>query len=50
LEHLRLGWHEETGVSANLPELRVSEAVLDDTIDEAQCDGMVLHFGVVKII
>lgn len=50
LEHLRLGWHEESGVPADLPELGVPEAVLDDAVDEAQRDWVVLHLGVVEII
>lgn len=50
MEDLRPRWHKESGVSANLPELRVSEAVLDDTVDEAKSYGMVFHFGVVEII
>ena len=50
LEHFRSRWHEESGVSTNLPELGVSKAVLDDTVDEAQSDGVVFHFGVVQVV
>jgi len=50
LKHLGLCWHEESWVSTDLSELGVSETVLDDTVDEAESYGVILHFGVVKII
>jgi hypothetical protein len=50
LEHFGLGWHEESWVSTDLTELRVSEAVFDDAVNETQSNWMIFHFGVVKII
>jgi hypothetical protein len=50
LEDLCLRGHEEPGVSTDLAELRVSETVLDDTVDEAERDRVVFHLGVVEII
>jgi hypothetical protein len=45
-----LSWHEESGVSTDLSELRVSEAVLDNAVDEAKSYWMIFHLGVVKIV
>lgn len=50
LEDLGLSGHEEPRVPTDLPELRVSEAVFDDTVNETQSNGVVLHFGVVEVI
>lgn len=50
LERLSLGWHEESGVSADLAKLGVSKGVLDDAVDETKGNRVVLHFGVVKIV
>lgn len=50
LERLSLGWHEESRVSTDLAELGVSQAVLDDGVDEGKGNWVVLHFGVVKIV
>ena len=45
-----MGWHEESGVSTDLTQLRISETVFDDTVDETECHRMILHLGVVKIV
>lgn len=50
LECFRSGWHEESGVSTDLPQLRVSETILDDAIDEAQGDWVVLHLGAIQFV
>ena len=50
LEDFRSRGHEEPGVSTDLSELRVSETILDDAIDETQGDWMVFHFGVVQVV
>lgn len=50
LERLSLGWHEESRVSTDLAELGVSQAVLDDGVDEGKGNWVVLHLGVVKIV
>lgn len=50
MENLSLSWHEESWVSTNLTELRVTEGVLNDTVDETQSNRMILHLGVVEIV
>jgi hypothetical protein len=47
LKHLGLSWHEEPRVSTDLSKLGVSKTVFDDTIDEAQSYGVILHLGVI---
>lgn len=50
LENLCLAGHEETRVPTNLPQRRVSQTVLDDTVDEAEGDRVVLHLRVVQAV
>jgi len=50
LEHFRFARHEESGVSTDLPEMGVPEAVFDDAINKTQGNRMIFHFAVVKIV
>ena len=50
LKCLCLGGHEEPGIFTNLSQIRVTKTVLDDTVDETQGNGMVLHLAVVEIV
>jgi len=50
LERLCLGGHEEARIAADLPELRVTETVLDDGVDEAEGHRMILHLGLVQVV
>ena len=49
LECLGLSWHEKSWISANLAQSRVPKTILDDAVNEAQSDWMILHFGVIKL-
>jgi len=49
LECLGLSWHEKSGISTNLAQSRVPKTILDDAVNEAQCDWMILHFGVIEL-
>lgn len=50
LECFRSGWHEEARVSTDLPQLGVSQTILDDAVDEAQGDWVVLHLGTIQFV
>lgn len=42
--------HEEAGVAADLAKLAVAHLGLNDTIDEAEGEGVLLHFHGVKVV
>lgn len=50
LERLRLRRHEEPRVPPDLPQLRVSQTVFDDGVDEAQGHRVVFHLGLVQVV
>ena len=47
LEDFCLFGHEESRVTTDLSQRRISQTVLDDAVDETKCDWMVFHLGVV---
>lgn len=44
VENFGLGRHEETRISSDLAQFRISHLGLDDRVDEAESEGVLLHF------
>lgn len=50
MECLGLRWHEESWISSDLAQRRVSQTILYNTIDEAEGHRMVLHLRVIELV
>lgn len=50
VENFGLRRHEETWVAADLAKLAVAHLGLDDAVDEAEREGVLLHFHGVQVV
>lgn len=50
LKSLCLLWHEEARVSSDLAKFRVTHLSLDDGVNEAEREGVLLHLHSVQVV
>jgi len=50
VEGLCLLGHEESRVPTDLSQFRISQTALDDTVNEAKCEGMLGHLQPIQVV